>query len=262
LTAAKLREWRREREEGQAAPKAPAVSPGASVPNAEDATEMPALSRMVTGLVRQFRTPVASIEGAGWLLEDPELPADKRQEFVEIVRKESHRLNRVLSDVSDFTRPRKPRLQNVNISTLIDEIIQLATPRDEGPLYLFHKDVAPDVPPLRCDPEQIRRALLNLSLNAIQASPAGGDIDISAHVEGGDVVIRVKDHGIGIAPSNVTRIFDPFFSTHEHGLGLGLPVALHIVKEHGGKMAVEDVAGYKTCISIALPLPRVTAASA
>src|SRR5436305_1060029 len=85
-----------------------------------------AVGRLVVGLVHQFRTPVTSIGGAGWVLEVPRLPDKKRQEFVGIIRKESHRLNRVLSDVLDFTRPRKPRYQTVELSTLVDEVVQLA----------------------------------------------------------------------------------------------------------------------------------------
>src|SRR5262249_42648981 len=176
--------------------------PGYSVQHSfnevQDCNQLPALGRVVAGLVRQFRTPVTSIEGAGWVLEDSRLPDEKRQELVGIIRKESHRLNRVLSDVLDFTRPRKPRFRAVDLSTLVDEVIQLAGPKDHGPFFLFQKDISPDFPPLRCDPEQIRQALLNLAMNAIQATPGGGQIEISAQIEDGEAVIKVNDHGRGI----------------------------------------------------------------
>jgi signal transduction histidine kinase len=209
---------------------------------------------LAVALVRQFRTPVASIEGAGWVLEDSRLPDEKRQEFVGIIRKESHRLDRVLSDVLDFTRPRKPRFETASISTLIDEVIRLAGPKDHGPFFLFKTDIAPDLPPLRCDPEQIRQTLLNLAMNAIQASPGGGQIEISARVEQNFVVIRIRDHGRGIPAAILDRIFDPFFTTHESSLGLGLPVALHTVTEHGGRIAVEGTSGFGTCMCISLPV--------
>ena len=195
----------------------------------QDATEMSALGRVVVGLVRQFRTPVASIEGAGWVLQDFRLPDEKRQEFVGIIRKESHRLDRVLSDVLDFTRPRKPRFETVSLAPLIDEVIQMASPKAHGPFFLFKTDIPADIPPLRCDPDQIRQALLNLAMNAVQASPGGGQIVISARVEQNYTVIRIRDHGRGIRPSILEKIFDPFFTTQENSLGLGLPVALHTV---------------------------------
>jgi two-component system sensor histidine kinase AtoS len=209
---------------------------------------------MIVGLVRQFRTPLTSIEGAGWLLEDGRLSEDKRQEIVRIVRKESHRLNRVLADVLDFAQPREPRFRAVELSMLVDEVIQLAGPKDHGPFFIFRKDIPPNFPPLRCDPELIRQVLLNVAMNSIQASPGGGQIDISARREEQAVVIRVKDYGRGIPPQALDKIFEPFFTTYENSLGLGLSVALRIVTEHGGKMWVEPFPNKGCSISIMLPL--------
>jgi signal transduction histidine kinase len=260
LATAKLAEWqltagaRATRSKGQ-----PGDWLESSFNEVKDASQMSALGRVVVGLVRQFRTPVASIEGAGWVLQDSRLPDEKRQEFVGIVRKESHRLNRVLSDVLDFTQPRRPRFQKIELSKLVDEVIQLAGPRDHGPFFLFHKDIPPNLPLLRCDPDQIRQVLLNLVMNAIQASPGGGLIEISAHVKDAGVIIKVKDHGRGIPPATLDRIFDPFFTTHENSLGLGLPVALRIVTEHGGKIAVDPTSDKETCFSVVLPVDPAAA---
>jgi two-component system sensor histidine kinase HydH len=254
MTTAKLAEWLRDQRApvvpGQASPQG---SLEQSFSEGRETSEMSALARVVLGLVRQFRTPVASIEGAGWVLEDSGLPDEKRQEFVGIIRKESHRLNRVLSDVLDFTRPLKPRYEIVTLSTLVDEVIRLAGPKDHGPFFLFRTDIPEDFPPLRCDREQIRQALLNLAMNAIQASPGGGQIEISARIEQEYAVIRIKDHGRGIPPAVLDKIFDPFFTTHENSLGLGLTVALHIVREHGGRITFEATSVHGTCVTVSLP---------
>ena len=256
LTTAKLAEWLKDRSVSIASLKDPQTeSPEQNFSQVQDRNdlEMPALGRVVVGLVRQFRTPVASIEGAGWVLEDSRLPDEKRQEFVGIIRKESHRLNRVLTDVLDFTRPRKPRFETVSMSKIVDEVVQLASPKDHGPHLLFTTDVPADFPPLRCDPEQIRQALLNITMNAVQASPGGGQIAVTARIEQGYAVIRVRDHGRGIPVAILDRIFDPFFTTSENSLGLGLAVAAHIVSEHRGRIAVEGTSGHGTCISVSLP---------
>ena len=208
LTTAKLAEWLREPARFRCCVRRPCQEPlERSFNEVQDASEMSALGRVVVGLVRQFRTPVASIEGAGWVLEDSRLPDEKRQEFVGIIRKESHRLDRVLSDVLDFTRPRKPRFETVSLSTLIDEVIQMASPKDHGPFFLFKTDIPADFPPLRCDPDQIRQALLNLAMNAVQASPGGGQIVISARIEQNYVVIRIRDHGRGIRRQHTGQDF-------------------------------------------------------
>ena len=251
LTAVKVAEWRRASSSSfQTAPREPLAQELLEI---EDSQQMP-LGRVVACLVRQFRTPVTSIEGAGWVLEDPGLPIDKRLEFAGIIRKESHRLNRVLSDVLDFTRPVKPRFQMVELPPLVDEVIQLVGPRDHGPFFLFRNGVPPDFPLLRCDPEQIKQVLINLAMNSIQATPGGGQIEISGKFDAAYVAIRVIDHGRGIPPSIVNRIFDPFFSTHDNSLGIGLTVARHLVSAHGGKMAVEHTAEKGTCIAVWLPV--------
>jgi two-component system sensor histidine kinase HydH len=257
LTTAKLAEWLRDRPAPAATTKgSPPVELESSFNEVQDSSQTSALARVVGGLVCQFRTPVTSIEGAGWVLEDARLPEEKRQEFVGIIRKESHRLNRVLSDVLDFTRPRKPRLQPVNLATLIDEVVELAGPKDHGPFFLFRTDVGEDLPHLRCDPELMKQALLNLAMNAIQASPGGGQIEIAARIEQEGAAIRFTDHGHGIPPNILGRVFDPFFTTRDTGLGLGLPVALHIVTEHGGKIAIENTSSRGTCVTVWLPIPE------
>jgi signal transduction histidine kinase len=255
VTTAKLAEWLRSQPAaaGHSNPS-PTSTLAQSFNEVQDGSQMSALGRVVVGLVRQFRTPLTSIEGAGWVLEDSRLPDEKRQEFVGIIRKESHRLDRVLSDVLDFARPRRPRYQTVDLANLIEEVTQLASPKDHGPFFLFQTEIAPDFPRLRCDPEQIRQALLNLVMNAIQASPGGGQIEISARVEQGNAVVRVKDHGRGIPPAIASKIFDPFFTTHENSLGLGLPLAVHIVADHGGRIAVEASSERGTCMSVWLPV--------
>jgi signal transduction histidine kinase len=252
LTAAWLSNWLRPG--GDRTKGLPTDPRNTSLKDFDDESRMSALGRVVVGLVRQFRTPLTSIEGAAWLLQDARLPDDKRQEFVGILRKESSRLNRVLSEVLDFARPRKPRFRKVDLSSLVDEVIRLANPRDRGPLFLFRKDFPPDMPPVQCDPEQIKQVVLNLAANAIQASPEGGQIEISARVQNENVVIKVSDQGRGVSPELVDRIFDPFFTTHENCLGLGLAVAHTIVSEHSGKIALEPSSGVGTCVAVTLPL--------
>ena len=215
------------------------------------------LTRVITGLVRQFGTPVASIEGAGWMLDDPDLPEQERREFIGIVRKESQRLSRILSEVLIFTRPRQPNLEQVNLSALLDDVIRFASPKDQGSAVIFDKNVPADLPRLNGDAEQIRQALLNVVLNAVQATPPGGHIEVSARVEGGRFVIAVEDKGKGVPEMALGRIFDPFFSTREKGLGLGLPVAQHIVGQHGGKISVDSVADKGTSVAIVLPVAPV-----
>jgi len=217
-------------------------------------SEMPALVRMEVGLVRQLLTPVASIQGASWVLEDPQLPEEKREEFVAIIRKESHRVFRSLSNLLDFTQPRKPRRREVNLSILLDEVIKVARPTEHGPYFLFRTDVPPDLPLLRCDPDQTKQMLLNVVMNSIEAAPGGGEIGIAAHVERDMVRIRVTDQGKGISPEALDKICEPFFTTRDNSMGLGFTIACQIAAAHGGGIAVESTSCKGTSVAIELPL--------
>jgi len=211
------------------------------------------LARVIDSMVSQLRTPVASIEVAAWML-DAELPEEKQREFVGIVRRESHRLDQMLSAVLEFTKPRQPRFRKLDLAALVDEVIHLADPKDRGPAILFYKHIPADLPRLRGDREQIRQVLLNLVVNAIQASPGGGPVDISARIEGGRFVITVEDHGRGIPETARDRIFEPFFTTNATGLGLGLAVAQRFVAGHSGRITVDASSGKGTAISVSLPV--------
>jgi signal transduction histidine kinase len=253
ITAARLAQRRADTVDAVCRKESPQQSLATKSDDVPAGTATWPMSRVVIGLVRHFLTPVTSIQGAGWVLDDPHLTDDKRREFVGIVRKEAHRLSRVLSDVMDFMQPRNPRFRVISLASLVDDVIQLAGSRDHERSYVFRKTIVADLPAIRGDPEQIRQALFNVVMNSVQASPLGGVIEISASAADNQILITIKDQGRGIAPDSMDKIFDPFFSTHEHHLGLGLPAALRIVTEHGGTIGVDCTGSDGTCVSIALP---------
>ncbi len=230
------------------------VTPDRALKVLRSATEVPGLSEIVAGLVQRFRVPVSSITGAVWLLEDRQLPQEKRDEFIGIIRKESQNLDRTVSNVLDFTQLRKPHFRDVPLASLLDDVIQLSGPKDHGPYFLFRTNISPEIRHLRCDREQICRLLVNLALNSMQATPGGGQIILTARADRKRAIIAVKDHGHGIPPDIIDRIFDPFFTTHENSLGLGLTVARNIAIAHGGNISVNESSGKGTCVSLALPL--------
>jgi signal transduction histidine kinase len=225
----------------------------------QSARQIPALSQVVAGLIHRFRTPVSSIEGAVWLLDEHRSSEDKHQEFVRIIQKESHQLDRALSDALNFTQPERPKLRKVDLNRLLDEVIELAGPKDHGPYFLFRKEIPPVLAPLNCDPALITKLLLNLLMNSIQATPGGGQISIAARTGPGVLVVSVKDQGRGIAQDIIGRIFDPFFTTRDSGLGLGLTVARQIAVSHGGTIDVDYSSDKGTSVSVTLPLNSANA---
>ena len=114
--------------------------------------------------------------------------------------------------------------------------------------------IAPDLPPVECDSEQIIQVLLNVTLNALQASPTGGQISISADRSENMILMRVSDEGSGIAEAELDKIFDPFYTTKEGGTGLGLAISYQILAQHGGGIAVERNPDKGMTFTLTLPI--------
>ena len=213
-----------------------------------------ALGQLSAGLAHEVRNPLASIEGAAAILQKEHGTEERRHEFLEIIQKECRRLNRLLTNFLDFAKPRLPQYQAVEVGQVLDSVINLAAHAIGRKAICLRKDLPPNPPILECDPEQLKQVLLNLTINAIQAMPDGGEIVLAAEQQAEKVLIQVRDQGSGISPANLDKTFDPFFTTKENGTGLGLPVAHQIVSQHGGVLSVENNVDKGTTFSVLLPV--------
>ena len=198
-----------------------------------------AIGQLAAGLAHELRNPLGSMAGAAGILQRNAHLEPKHQECLEIINKESQRLNRLLTDFLDFARPRPPKYQTIEVDPLINSVIQLAVHGVGRNAITLRTKVAPQLPPVEGDPELLKQMLLNLVMNAIQAMPDQGEVVVAASLQEAKLVIRVQDHGGGIAPEFRDKIFDPFFTTKEGGTGLGLAVAHQIVEQHGGILTAE-----------------------
>jgi two-component system, NtrC family, sensor histidine kinase HydH len=213
-----------------------------------------ALGQLSAGLAHEIRNPLASIEGAtAVLLREP--PSEERRiEFLQIIQKETRRLNRLLTNFLNFAKPREPEFASIHVAQILDSVIALAEHAIHGNPIVFRKEVADNVTELECDSEQLTQILLNLTINAIQAMPAGGEIVLSAHRRNGNAVIEVQDQGTGISEKDLEKIFDPFFTTKESGTGMGLPVAHQIAARQGGVLSATRNTDQGMTFSLEIPL--------
>lgn len=213
------------------------------------------LAQLSAGLAHEIRTPLASLEGAASLVQRETQSQERRHEFLEIIQKESRRLNRLLTSFLEFAKPRQPELKMVEIDELLESVMILVRHQcDESRLEL-RKYVEPGLTVLECDPEQMKQVLINLVVNACQAMPLGGTVLLEAKRNGGSVDIDVHDEGGGIDEGNLDKIFDPFFTTKESGTGLGLSVAHQIVSQHKGALSITRNSVQGVTIRVSLP-PR------
>jgi signal transduction histidine kinase len=213
-----------------------------------------AVGQLAAGLAHELRNPLGSVAGAAGILQRNANLDPKYQECLEIIDKESQRLNRLLTEFLDFARPHPPKFQSVDVDGLLDSVIQLAAHGVGSPAVTLRKQTAQPLPCIDGDPEMLKQLLLNLVINAVQAMPDGGDVVVAATLRDGKMLISVQDQGRGIAPGLRDKIFDPFFTTKDAGTGLGLPVAHQIVDQHGGVLTAEPRASGGMTFSALLPL--------
>ena len=213
-----------------------------------------ALAQLSAGLAHEIRTPLASLEGAAALVQRETQTEERRREFLDIIQKESRRLNGLLTSFLEFARPRQPDLQRVEVGEILDSVILLVRHGGDASRLELRKEIKPGLPMLECDPEQLKQVLLNLVTNANQAMPHGGSVLLEAHHSGSTINIDVHDQGGGIDEENPERIFDPFFTTKESGTGLGLSVAHQIVSQHAGTMTILRNTSHGVTVRVSLPL--------
>ena len=225
------------------------------------AERLSAIGHLSAGLAHEIRNPLASIAGAASILRrSAASDDDKVTRCINIIEGECKRLNGLLTDFLNFARPRSPQFQTVDLDVLFANVIELAEHALNRRRISFHREISPEVNDIDCDPEQLRQVLLNLLINAIEASGEGATVRLLAGVEEDKVVIRVVDEGSGVAPEDIDKLFDPFFTTKETGTGLGLPVAHQIVGHMGGNLSARRNEDRGMTFAVELPIKKLTPA--
>lgn len=219
------------------------------------ADRLSAVGQLTASLAHEIRNPLGSIEGAVDIVERS-ANEERRREFLGIIKKEVKRLNGLLSNLLDFSRPRDPQIKQARIENIVRSVWDLTSHTAHQLGIRLECDIEPTTALIECDPEQITQALLNVTLNALQATPAGGSVLVSVGQQDEVILIRVKDEGGGIAADDQERIFDPFYTTKEHGTGLGLPISHQIVTQHRGRITVERNSEVGMTFTLALPVTQ------
>jgi signal transduction histidine kinase len=210
------------------------------------------MQQMLAGIAHEVRNPLAGMTLFAGILRD-ELPeGDERRSHVERIDRELGYLERVVNDFLEYARRPRPELAEVDVRELLAEVAQLAS-TPEVPVEVDGGGVGR----VRGDRGQLRRALLNLARNAVQAAAAAdqrgaGAVRLSARRAGGEVVLAVWNRGKEIPPEVSGKLFEPFYTTREKGTGLGLAFARDIALDHGGRIDVTSADG-ETTFAIALP---------
>ncbi len=215
-----------------------------------------ALKQLSAGIAHEIRNPLAAIEGFAELLgrkvsseENPQV-----RKLSEEIIQEVKNLNRIVTDFLSFARESRWQFEQVDIVAVLEGALTLALSGEKGGPITVEKEMPSHPPPLIGDPLELRKALLNVILNAIQALPNGGRLKLRLHTEGSWLTITIQDTGGGISSQIRDRIFNPFFTTKEKGTGLGLAITQRIIEGHGGNISFESHPTEGTQFMIRLPI--------
>jgi two-component system sensor histidine kinase PilS (NtrC family) len=231
------------------------------------ADRLAAIGRLAAGLAHEIRNPIGSIRGSVEVLRESLDPQGDDRRLMDIVLRESDRLDAIIRDFLQFSRP--PHLVRVptDVSAMLDEILLMLGNhgRIQGadtPPVQISRDSSESAVKAEVDPSQMRQALWNLCLNAVEAMPQGGELRVGVRTVTAEpgrslLEITVEDTGVGIAAAELTQVFEPFFTTKPQGTGLGLAIAHRIVEDHGGEIHVQSEPWRGTRFTISIPVSEV-----
>jgi len=218
------------------------------------ADRLKTLGEVAAGLAHELRHPLASIGGALEIIEARSTPDSPEAEFSHLAMTEVQRLDNLVWEFLRFARPHEPDLRPTSLHDLVERVIALLGVEAERGGVRLHVEHADSVPTLSIDALQIEQVLLNVVLNAIQASPPGSCVRVRERLDQLEAVIDVTDDGSGIPAEHLAQVFTPFFTTKENGTGLGLAIAHRIVMAHDGRVEVQSTSARGTCVRIRLPI--------
>ena len=219
------------------------------------ADRLAAIGELSAGIAHEIRNPLASISGSIEMLANDLKLDGENARLMELITKESDRLDRIISDFLEFARLRQPSKNEMRLTECLEDVIVLlqnnpaVTKKLQPHLSAKARDVV-----ARIDEEQMKQVFLNLAINGSEATGQGGVLGIHAEVtRQGWVAVRFRDDGPGIDDEAASRLFEPFFTTKEGGTGLGLAIANKIVEAHGGRIEFHNREGGGAEFSVLIP---------
>jgi signal transduction histidine kinase len=214
------------------------------------------LGNLAAGVAHEVRNPLNALGLASQRLQKEFTPRQDKEEydrFIALMRGEITRIDGIVDRFLSLARPAKPVLKPLEASVFIQEVAGLLKAEAEQKGVELKVDVPEEPCSVNADAQQLKQATMNILLNAIQATPAGGSVSLSCHKKGRQLRILIADTGPGIAEELKERVFDPYYTTREGGLGLGLYIAQSIIQEHGGRIELADAPGRGTVFTLVLP---------
>ncbi len=215
--------------------------------------KLAAVGELAAGVAHEIRNPLSSIKGIATYFKDKFENQPEDTEAAGVMIQEVDRLNRVISELLEFARPAQLQMKKTDIAALLLDSVRLVRP--DAASQGIDIDISETSEPLMADidADRLSQCLLNLYLNAIQAMKTGGKLSIGASRRNGHIAIEIRDTGSGIPAADLSKIFDPYYTTKPKGTGLGLAIVHKIMEAHNGRVKVRSISGEGTIVTLSFP---------
>lgn len=219
------------------------------------AEKLSATGKLAASFAHEIRNPLQSVIGCLGLASEVYAAGEDPSHYLEVARGELRRANDLVSRLRDLNQRTGPEDRApVDVHGLLDAVVTLTGVQARHGRVQVLVERADDLPPLTLAADAMQQVFLNLFLNALDAMPEGGALRIRTERAGDEVRIAFSDTGVGIAPEDLGKLFEGFYSTKEEGLGLGLFICQGIVQQHGGQISVESEVGVGSTFTVSLPV--------
>ncbi|HEY6333269.1 MAG TPA: ATP-binding protein, partial [Blastocatellia bacterium] len=217
--------------------------------------KLSSIGLLAAGVAHEVNTPLAGISSYSQMLLQQVPEGDPKYQLLEKIHAQTLRASGIVSNLLNFSRTGDTQLREVDINRVLDDTLQLLEPQLRNTGIELNRNYSPDLPLGLGSSSRLQQVFMNLVINARDAMQGGGRLTIRTRLVESSLVVDFSDTGIGIAPENIARIYDPFFTTKEvgRGTGLGLALSYGIVQEHGGRIFVESRPGEGAHFTIKLP---------
>jgi two-component system, NtrC family, sensor kinase len=223
--------------------------------------KLTSLGLLAAGVAHEVNTPLAVISNYIQMLAKQMPEGDPRQSLIEKIVKQTFRASEIVNNLLNFSRTGAAEAADVDVNRVVEETLSLVAHPMKTARIQIVQELSESLPTVRGSANKLQQVFLNLFLNARDAMPAGGLLEVRTAAHNGSVEIEIADTGAGIAREDINRIFDPFFTTKPNGrgTGLGLSVSYGIIKEHAGKIDVRSTPGKGTSFHVEFPAARKAA---
>jgi len=199
------------------------------------------LGEMVAGVSHEIRNPLGIISSSAELLKKKMDASDSLNAIADIIVAESRRLNDIITDFLNYARPKTPNRNPCRVDQIITKNIHFLEHQINKNRYVIKPRIDAGIPDVMADGDMLYQAFLNLLINAMQAMPDGGTLYVTVEADDDAIWVFIEDEGVGVSPSVMEKIWDPFFTTKEKGTGLGLGIVRNIIEAHNGMIRIDNL---------------------